>query len=438
MRERRKIKLRHYYALFLVLCAVFTSGGCATRNARHAPAYASTPHVYPATRYALRGDVARHWVNKAPPGKRSGYWLFPDDFMRTLAMELLAGTCGYIYSLSVEVPISLVADTVLIPMDAKRVAVYNRDSRCFREALLGDGWPVSSEELLRCYHPDTGEEPVKTLVANPAYPQCREKLERLADTGIALDQIASTPHLDDALGKLLLERAKSAPGDMLLFVLHAITKNPVTPPATLLAAARAEHRNNVGIHRILAEHSRATTDVLSVLLDAAEPTEEGSLKTDRLVVLMLAARHPAQTPALLLRYLQVGDSAVSRSVVSHANADEAVLNAALDQFIEWRSVDNAHSVARHRNTTPALLHRIAIGLIGPMADSRDEPLMRQTLYGLSSLLYDIANHPDVERETLENVLRYALLLNDHVSPDDQFGIKQFKRATLKARERLGP
>jgi hypothetical protein len=64
--------------------------------------------------------------------------------------------------------------------------------------------------------------------------------------------------------------------------------------------------------------------------------------------------------------------------------------------------------------------------------------MATLLRAIPALLYDLAEHPAADRATIEYVLHYALLLKEHVAPDDSFGIKQFKRATLKARERLDP
>jgi len=430
------MKLKATYLALLVVCVVMTFGGCANRNARSAESYTSSPHLYPATRYALRGEVAQHWVDRVPPSQSSGYWLFPSDFMKVLVMEILAGTTGYVYSVVVEVPISLAVDTVLIPMDVKQTRAFKRRSDYFTEALLGEEWPVSPETLRQYYQPGIGDEPIRELVERPASPHYRARIETLAEAGIGLLILANSPAMDNELGMRLVERARS-PDQPTFLVFYQLVTNPATPVATLLTVARTDNPGILGVHRYLAEDSRSTPEILVALLDAPEEREHGYPMPEREALLWRAVGHPAHTPDSLQRYAEKG-GALSQMVARHPSATAPVLETVLERAIEARSYYVAEPVSVHPQATATLLHRLVAGLIGPMVEETPETLNADDLFSLSGFLYNVSSHPAADRRTLDVVLLLTAKVSGMVDPQNQRTLARIEQIRLKVRERRGP
>lgn len=115
--------------------------------------------MYPATRYALRGEVAAQWCEKLVPESKNSGWLFPDDLLQKLLLELGVGTVGYTYSLVIEVPIALVADTVLLPLDIRRMRTFDTGEDVFADALIGK-WILRDVSL----HPAATDETLMLIL----------------------------------------------------------------------------------------------------------------------------------------------------------------------------------------------------------------------------------------------------------------------------------
>ena len=386
-------RVKHIYLLLLLVCMVITQGGCANRNARSAKPYNTVPHVYPATRYAVRGGVARQWVARMPPGKSSGYWLLPEDFGRILVRDIFVWTVGYAYSIVIELPVSLVVDTMLLPKDMRRVKAFAAGEDLFAVALLGDKWPVPAETLRDHYHWKNCDPLINRLLQSRQTSCRREKIMCLIEAGAGLEYIAAIDDLDAEMAARLMDQV-AVEHPARFGTLNTLAGNPRTPAGVMLSIIKGGPYGNWSpspIERLISNPS-VTPEVLDALADAIQKPS----------LLVRVARHKSTSPATLARIAQRNIAAVNRVIADNPSIDLKTLESLATLSPGDAELDAA--LATNPVTPSGILHRIVKRVSDPLLGKY--------------ILRDVSLHAAATEETLEIVLEACDKLEQHpVAPD---------------------
>ena len=364
-----------------------TQGGCANRNARSSSGYVKVPHIYPATRYAVRGSVARQWAAKMPSSESSG-WLFPSDLGRTLVMDVFAWSAGYIYSLVIELPASLVADTVLLPMDMQRIKAYEAGKDLFTGALLGDDWPVPVEIFRTHYHWKNCDPVIQRFLQSQKIPHRREKILSLIAAGVGLEYIAASVDLDAEMAEKIMEQV-AVEHPVRFGTLNTLAGNPLTPEDVMIAIVRAgpyDRWSPSPIERLI-DNPSVTPEVLNAL---AETIENPSL-------LVRVARHKSTSPETLDRIAQRNIVRVNRVIAGNPSIHLETLERIAELSSKDQNLDAA--LATNLKTPSGMLHRIVKDV--------SDPLLGKWI------LRDVSLHPAATDETLRLILKTCDKLERH-------------------------
>lgn len=190
-----------------ILSLGLTGGGCANKNARRHYDYVSQPHSYPAVRYCARGRVVDDALNAIDFKYESG-WLMPGNLLQGL---VLTGFFS-MYSVVVELPVSAIVDTALLPYDWHRLREGNAGIKAYHMALLGDHWPVEDDYFDKHYVVLGSERAIDDFVAKGEdVAHAREKTERLIDAGYGLESLARSPLLTVDLAEKLIDKGSEWP-----------------------------------------------------------------------------------------------------------------------------------------------------------------------------------------------------------------------------------
>jgi len=370
-----------------------TQGGCANRNARSAKPYTTIPHLYPATRYVVRGGVARHWMEKVPPSKSSGYWLLPPDLLQIMVKETLAGAAGYIYSIIIELPISLVGDTVLMPQDMHRVQDYEAGEDLFADVLFGDNWPVPAETLRTHYHWKNCDPLIRRFLESQETLHRRKKILCLIEAGAGLEYIAASDELDAEMAARLVEQV-AGDNSVRFTTLNLLAKNPLTPETVMLAIIKAGPYERWSPSPIegLIDNPSVTPEVLASLAEAAEDP----------VVLIKVVRHKSTSPSTLDRIAQRNILEVNRIIAKNPRADLETLESIAAFSPGDPELDAA--LATNPKTPSDILHRIV--------EDVSDPLLGKWI------LRDVSLHHSASVETLKLVLKTCDKLEQHPAARD--------------------
>jgi hypothetical protein len=209
-------------------------------------------------------------VQRLPKSKSSG-WILPDDITEQLAMEISTLAVGYIYSLVIEVPISIVADTIMLPIDLRRLKTFNSGAVVFDRALFGDGWPVKAEILKTHYHYQNCDPLIRRFLQNPGTPNHYDKILCLIDAGVGLAYIAGYDALDNEM---------------------AVARHSATTPETLDRIAKRGFKQ---VNRVIADNPSisALTIELMAAISLADPEFDAALSAN-----------PATPPTILHRIIE--------------------------------------------------------------------------------------------------------------------------------------
>ncbi len=402
-------KVRRIYLLLFLLCSVITCGGCATKNARSSSQYKTTPHSYPATRYALRGEIAAQWCDKLVPESKHSGWLLPDDLLQSLLLELGVGALGYTYSLVFEVPISLVTDTVLLPMDIRSIRAFAAGEKHFSSALFGEDWPVSAETLRANYYWKNCNPLILRLLENQDIPHRREKILCLIEAGVGLEHIAAFDELDGEMAANIMAQV-AVEHPMRFGTLNRLARNPLTPSDVLIAIVQAGPYSNWSPSPL--EEMIGNPSVSSEVLDAlSEAVEKPSL-------LIRVARHQSTSPATLDRMAQRNTAKVNSIIAANPSARLQTLKTIAALSPNDSEIDAA--LAENPGTLPEMLNRVVKNVSHP-------------LFG-KWILRDVSRHPAAKDETLMLVLEACDRLDQHPAAHDARDV--IKEARKIASERI--
>ncbi len=409
-------KVRRIYLLLLLFCSVITCGGCATRNARSSSRYTTTPHSYPATRYALRGEVAAQWCDELVPESKSSGWLFPDDLLQRLLLEFGVGALGYTYSLIVEVPISLVTDTVLLPLDIRRIRAFAADEEIFARALFGEEWPVSAETLRAHYHGNNCGPLIQRLLGNQDIPHRREKILCLIKAGVGLEQIAAYDELDAEMAENIMAQV-AVEHPMRFGTLNILARNPLTPADVMIAIARAGPYSKWSPSPMdqMLDNPSISSEVLDALSEAVESPS----------LLIRVARHHSTSPATLDRIAQRNIAGVNRVIAAHPSARLQTLTAIAAFSPNDPEIDAA--LAENPGTLPEMLHRIVKNVSHPLLGKW--------------ILRDVSLHPAANDEIWMLILEACDRLDQHPAAREARDVIDETRKIASERinrENLGP
>ncbi len=395
-------------ALYLA-AFVFTGGGCATRHARRAGDYACHPRVYPATRYAANGKVVGHALHAVGFEYSSG-WLFPDNLMQ----GLLLGCTFYAYSLAVEVPLSLVTDTVLLPYDFYRIRGFKGGDDAFRAALLGDAWPTAPDVLRQQHVPLSSDRVIKAFVEEPDTPDTHAKLRALIDAGLGLELVVKSSRLDVELACRLLERSAS-------FGL-AWPEQTVDPDLSRADSYRSGQRAGRAYDQAPDYRNLAFADFLrqqlirnpalppdALVLVVSTAAEEAR---DPLLTLLSETAYPADTFETLVR---AGGAGIRRAVAANANTPPAALACLADMASE--DPDLGVLVARNPQAGADTLERFSrsgdrgMRLALAQNPALSAPLLARLADGAGTdvpLAVEIARHRHADPETIDRLVGLGL------------------------------
>ncbi len=409
-------RAKHIYLLLLLFCAAITLGGCATRNARSSKPYTDKPLLYPATLYAFRGEVAAQWCDKLVPESKNSGWLLPDDILQKLLLELGVGAVGYTYSLVVEVPIALVADTVFLPLDIRRMKAFDAGEDAFGGALFGDDWPVPADTLRTHYRWKNCSPLIRCLLESRDIPHRREKILCLIEAGAGLEYIAAFDELDPEMAARIMEQV-AVEHPMRFGTLNRLAQNPLTPEDVMIAIVRAGPYSNWAPSPM--EEMIDNPSVSSAVLDAlAEAIEKPTL-------LIRVARHQSTSPATLDHIAQRNIARVNRIIAANPSAQLQTLTAIATFSPNDPQIDAA--LAANPGTPPDMLHRIVKNV--------SDPLLGKWI------LRDVSLHPAATDETLTLILETCDALDRHPAAwDAKPAIDEARKTAAKRinREQHGP
>ena len=385
-------KLKYIYLILLLVSLAITQGGCANRNARSSSHYVKVPHYYPATRYAVCGSVARQWAAKMPSSKSSG-WLFSEDFGRILVMDVFAWTAGYAYSLVVELPVSLVADTVLLPKDIQRVRDYKSGEDFFFASLLGDNWPISVESLRTHYHWKNCDPLIQRFLEKQDAIHRKEKILSLIAAGAGLEYIAAIDDLDADMAQNIMTQVE-VEHPMRFGTLNTLARNPLIPEEIMIQIMLADpyDRWSPSPLESLIDNPSVTPKVLNALADNIEKPS----------LLVRVARHKSTAPETLDRIAQRNIVSVNRVIA----VNPSIRPETLKRIAERSSNDPelAALLATNPKTPSEMLHRIV--------EDVSDPLQGKWI------LRDVGLHPAANDETLRLILKTCDKLDRHPAARD--------------------
>lgn len=393
------------YLLLLLASMAISSGGWANRHARSSRPYTNEPRVYPATRFALRGRVAAGWSRKLVPESKNSGWLFPEDLPKELFLKLGVFTAGYVYSLAIEVPAALITDTVLLPLDIRRIQAFQAGEEAFAGALLGDDWPVSDETLRAHYRRKNCDPLIQRLLKNQEIPHRREKILGLVGAGVGLEYIAAVEDLDPDMASRIKDQVVGEQPPR-CGALNGLAQNPLTPADVMIAIARAGPYDCApSPMEGLISNPSVSPEVLDAL---AEAETEAS-------ILVGVARHPSTSPGTLDRIAQRYIARVNRVIAANPLARLETLAAMVAHSPNDPDLDM--ELATNPVTSPEMLHHIV--------ERVSHPSMGKWI------LRDVSQHPATTSETLRLILETCDELDRQpAAPDARDVIEEARNTAL--------
>jgi uncharacterized protein YceK/LysM repeat protein len=381
-------KVKYIYLFLLILCTAITLGGFANRNARSSEPYTVKPLIYPATLYALRGDVATEWCNKLVPKSKNSGWLFSDDLIEKLFLNFGVGLVGYVYSLVIEVPISLIADTVLLPKDIRQVKMFDAGENVFENALFGNDWPVTPETLRANYRSKNCDPLIQRLLKDKKISYRRQKILCLIEAGVGLDYIASFDELDTEMAERIMTQVV-VDHPTRFGALNRLAKNPLTPPNVMIEIIQAdpyEDWSHSPLEGII-NNPAVSPEVLEALAKTVEKP----------AILIKVAQHQSISPETLDKIAQRNIVSVNRIIAANPGTHLQTLITIAAFSPNDPEIDAALAV--NPKTLPEMLHQIVKNVSNPLLGKW--------------ILKDVSLHPATTDETLRLILKTCDTLDQH-------------------------
>ncbi|MEI6915874.1 MAG: YceK/YidQ family lipoprotein [Armatimonadota bacterium] len=358
---------------FHLLGVVIVCGtGCATVKARSDYIYKRHPYVYPASRMDL--GHPRFPIELGGMGHGGGKSLLMDDISLT---RLLGGLLGLVLGVVVDLPVSIVTDTVMLPYDLRGVSCWNYCSNTLHNAAFAP----SSGEFESRYREDfelslwslgNKDQSSRTIL--------RDRLFLLVNTRAA-PHLAESSVLDKELAGTLMDWTTHNMNDPYSGrILAGLARNPRTPPDVLRSLVDKIADSDLA-------SSPAMDDALArVLLDRV------SLQTNvvlRATILKRLAENPAASSSIL------------RTLVEHPTFGQTL----------WQSV--VHNPC----ASDAVLHSIAArckdlidvhGSLGRWQDyARIMRIIESRLYQRASMI-SLAQNPRTRSDELYNLVQKTM------------------------------
>ena len=300
--------------VFFVVAFLVTGGGVAVHKARKHHKYQELPRPYPATRM--------NFGNPDWPVKEGGDILNFDSLI------------SYVI-LPVDLPISLVTDTVLLPLDLYRWRQQVVNMEYVSNALYSANMPTA-DEFKRHYTPTYSLYVVHNYLCQPPEKVSQELLGMLFDAGVSSSLLCSSSRLDEDFARRLADRILTEANSTESLLLLVQNKNLSDDTLRRLAGLNNEH-----LLPFVAGHERASPDLLRNLArnpSLAEPIARNrSAPPDVLSGLAdnpknvdLLVQNNSTTPDVLLKMLPTVPVSRLNTIVGHPNANEAVCDAMID------------------------------------------------------------------------------------------------------------
>ncbi len=340
-------------AVLMLLLGLLGVSGCASLQSRERPAYRSRPHLYPSTTQDFNENDLPWSMNLGP------------------ALGYNDGTDCMPCCLPLDLPFSLVTDTVLLPYD---LYWYRRYRFCFN-AIYSAPTPTLVK-FHRTYDSRFGDMVyVSTLAAMPA-PLRQEKLLFLARSGISAARIGGSRLVNAEVAQALIDQGS-------VLGIRALAGNSATPAAILQQLAdrslslvelaantnappalleQLSQTNNPAIHQALCSNPSSSDSILQPLA-ARDPD----------LAILVLRNHQAPSNALITacntiisRYIPHTTTGGLNEVAECPAAPSSLLESILhlppefgvDDAIFWR-------LAKNPNITPTALSDMVSRTIKP-------------------------------------------------------------------------
>lgn len=359
--------------------------GCASQQARNHRRYRQAPRPYPAVRMNF-GDP--EW----PVESGEGYF----DFDSLISICILP----------FDLPVSLVTDTALLPVDILRWRSASRGAYIVSNALYGADH-LSPEVFAEHYTPVQSARVVRRYLTGPSESISPAKLDLLLDAGVDTALLAESRRIDEGFAEQLLDRIlqQADSRDSLI----SLAQNKELPASTLVRLARVDDPR---VLSLVSAHPHTPSDVLRILVSKTRclesiisntntppdllyslvdnPSCETWPNTDRFL------RNPATPPEALLKILHRTQSARARDIVTHPNVTPVIVDTVM--ALADKALGSNDLTAKKRYHYDQALEKLAGQQL-----SHDKMLLLASM-PLPRTLVALSRNRSADREVLSAVL----------------------------------
>jgi uncharacterized protein YceK len=225
---------------------VVAYSGCAVSVSRGWLNYKENPRPYPSVR-------ANFGYPEWPLNMKADGFDVAFDFSKPLSLLILP----------IDLPISIVVDTILLPMDLVRWRRDVSNEEYVSNALSSAKMP-SADEFRKHYIPLYSSWVIYRYLYQPSDQISQTRLDMLLDAGVPARMLASSTLMNEAFAARLVDRMLLEAGspDSLADSLQQLVQNKMIPPATL---RRLAGLSNKKLLPSVAKNDRTPPDVLRIL-----------------------------------------------------------------------------------------------------------------------------------------------------------------------------
>jgi uncharacterized protein YceK len=309
------------FTLLLGIMLVVACSGCAVSVSRGFLEYKENPKPYPSVR-------ANFGYPEWPLNMKADGFDVAFDFSKPLSLLILP----------IDLPISIVVDTVLLPMDLFNWRMDVVNERYVRQALYSENMP-SAEEFRKNYKRLYSQYVIRDYLHEPSDRISQVRLDMLLNAGVSTRLMAESNLISEdfanrLIDRILLEARNAKDWEVSVFndPIATLLQNKMIPPATLRRLAGLGKKE---LLPYVAANERTPPDVLRTL------SEEHSC-------IEFVAKNNSSPPDVLSKL--AGNPKYAELILGNHNTSADMLL----KMINVLPTSSLDSIARHPNATAAV------------------------------------------------------------------------------------